>query len=92
MFAMKATNVVINGEEKPIYKDPKTDNGLKKSLKGRIGVFTQNGEIIAVDNIDLTIGENKKVYESSLLKTVWKDGEFVKRVTFDEVRANAGAV
>jgi nicotinamide phosphoribosyltransferase len=39
-FAMKATNVVIEGEEKAIFKDPKTDNGLKKSLKGRIRVVS----------------------------------------------------
>lgn len=37
-FAMKATSVVINGERKAIFKDPKTDNGVKKSAKGLVKV------------------------------------------------------
>ena len=39
MFAMKATNVVINGESIPIFKKPVTDDGIKNSLCGRIAVF-----------------------------------------------------
>ena len=93
-FAMKATNVVIEGDEKPIFKDPKTDNGLKKSLKGRIGVYdrcnpdTGKSELVAID------GQSKDRYVkgTNLLKTVWKDGEFVRKVGFDEIRNNAGLV
>jgi nicotinamide phosphoribosyltransferase len=87
-FAMKATNVVINGEEKAIFKDPKTDNGLKKSLKGRISVVRRRGtnNLIAMDEA------NDAEMAESLLETVWKDGKFVKRLSFDEVRRNAGLV
>lgn len=87
-FAMKATNVTIEGEERPIFKDPKTDNGLKKSLKGRIWVGHNGTEYIAVDEI----GPNKGVKGKNHLQTVWKDGEFVKEWTFDEVRRNSGLV
>lgn len=83
-FAMKATNVVINGVEKPIFKDPVTDNGTKKSLRGRIAVVRSNGELKALDNATAEQAENY-----SLLTTVWKDGTFVKRYTFDQVRENA---
>lgn len=95
-FAMKATNVVIEGEEKAIFKDPKTDSGLKKSLKGRIAVVNlgnaENPDLHAFD--DSTPGARDKAVESgdNLLTTVWKDGKFVKEYTFDEVRANTGLV
>lgn len=84
-FAMKATNVTINGVEKPIFKNPVTDSGLKKSLRGRIAVLanTETGELYAVDNA------SSWALKESLLTTVWKDGKFVKYLGFDEVRANA---
>lgn len=34
-FAMKATWCQVNGEGREIFKDPKTDGGVKKSLKRR---------------------------------------------------------
>jgi len=89
-FAMKATNVTINGEEKAIFKDPKTDDGLKKSLKGRIAVVDLgNGDLHAFD--DSAEGARNKAIASGddLLETVWKDGKFVREWGFDEVRANA---
>lgn len=89
-FAMKATNVTIEGEDKAIFKDPKTDNGLKKSLKGRIAVLRdENGELYAEDELrDWEI----ELAGSGLLETVWKDGKFVKYLGFDEIRKNTGLV
>ncbi len=86
-FAMKATNVTINGEDKAIFKDPKTDSGLKKSLKGRIQVYRHGNALVAQDDSNRT---SEGIYSSDLLETVWKDGKFVKEYSFDEVRANAG--
>jgi nicotinamide phosphoribosyltransferase len=91
-FAMKATNVVINGVEKPIYKDPVTDNGTKKSLRGRIAVFQEElptPHLVAVDNLQDRPDLARLASTHNLLTTVWKDGNFVKRYTFDEVRENA---
>ena len=82
-FAMKATWVQINGEGMAIFKDPKTDNGLKKSAKGRLAVLDYDGKVVVVD--DATPEQEA----ASLLQPVWKDGKFVKGYTFDEVRANA---
>lgn len=90
-FAMKATNVVIEGEETAIFKDPKTDNGLKKSLKGRIAVTVDGDyELVAVDDENPRV--RQMIYDNGadLLQTVWKDGKFVKEFTFDEVRDSAG--
>ena len=83
-FAMKATNVVIDGEEKAIFKDPKTDDGLKKSLKGRIVVAQSSDGLVAFDE------QPHAPSAANLLETVWKDGKFIKEYTFDEVRNNAG--
>jgi nicotinamide phosphoribosyltransferase len=87
-FAMKATNVTINGEEKAIFKDPVTDDGLKKSLKGRIVVRRNefDGNITALDEVSK---EDAERLDDNLLTTVWKDGKFVVKVGLDEVRANA---
>lgn len=38
-FAMKATWVRVNGEERMLFKEPKTDDGTKKSARGRLVVF-----------------------------------------------------
>jgi nicotinamide phosphoribosyltransferase len=86
-FAMKATNVTINGVEKPIFKNPKTDNGLKKSLRGRIAVLknTETGDYYAVDNA------SEWALQKSELTTVWKDGSFLSVTPFREVRENARA-
>lgn len=86
-FAMKATNVTINGVEKPIFKNPKTDNGLKKSLRGRIAVLknTETGDYYAVDDA------SEWALQKSELTTVWKDGIFLSVTPFREVRENARA-
>jgi nicotinamide phosphoribosyltransferase len=86
-FAMKATNVTINGVEKPIFKNPKTDNGLKKSLRGRIAVLknTETGDYYAVDNA------SEWALQKSELTPVWRNGSFVSITSFREVRENARA-
>ena len=89
-FAIKATNIVIDGVETAIFKDPITDNGTKKSLKGRIVVARNpmSRELEALD--DERAGLRKDVIANghNLLATVWRNGAFVKEYTFDEVRAN----
>lgn len=37
-YACKSTACIINGREKHIFKDPKTDSGVKKSQKGLVSV------------------------------------------------------
>lgn len=100
-FAMKATNVVIEGVETAIFKDPKTDSGLKKSLKGRLAVARSQKagkapdgryEMVALD--DSLADEREQAVNGGfdLLKPVFRDGEFLNELTFDEVRANTGLV
>lgn len=81
-FAMKATWVKVAGEERPIFKDPVTDNGLKKSARGRLAVLrTQDGELTLVDE---ATPEQEAMSE---LKTVWRDGEFIRKQNIQEIRS-----
>ena len=80
-FAMKATWCQINGESIDIYKDPKTDNGVKKSLRGRIGVYYDDFmELTAHDQV------NKATEESGELITVFEDGKLIKEYSLAEIR------
>lgn len=49
-YAIKATDCIINGEEIPIYKMPKTDPG-KKSPRGAVKVIVKNGDYEMVDGL-----------------------------------------
>ncbi len=90
-FAMKATNVVIEGEETPIFKSPITDSGLKKSLKGRIAVAQDAvGHLAALDDDNAEARDAVIAAGEDMLVPVWRDGKFLREVTFDEVRDTAG--
>lgn len=76
-FAMKATQGIVNGTPVDIYKDPITDNGVKKSAKGLLKV-----------NLDLTLSQQVSVEEeqTGMLETVFKDGVLVKKTSLQEIR------
>lgn len=83
-FAMKATSVTINGEEKAIFKDPVTDDGTKKSAKGRVKVYrdARTGEMNYSDeSCSKNIGDG-----DDLLNTVFLNGKLVKETTLVEIR------
>jgi nicotinamide phosphoribosyltransferase len=48
-FAMKATYGEINGEGREIYKDPKTDSGIKKSARGLLRVEKEGNDFVLYD-------------------------------------------
>jgi len=83
-FAVKATWAQINGQEYDLFKDPVTDDGMKKSSTGRLAVL-YNDYGLPTLKARATIAEEQK----SLLETVWKDGEFVRKDSFDEIRKRA---
>lgn len=52
-FAIKSTFCVVKGEEREIFKDPKTDTSkFKKSQKGRVVVGMKNGELTYLDGLN----------------------------------------
>jgi nicotinamide phosphoribosyltransferase len=79
--AMKATYIVKDGEGIDIFKDPKTDDGTKKSAKGLLRVV--KGEL----EQQVTWGDMEA--DTNELNLVYYDGVLVSDITFDEVRANA---
>lgn len=81
-FALKSTLCQINGDQKMIFKAPKTDDGTKVSQKGRVAVLMEEGKLRYIDGLFL---ENK--VEGDLLQTVFKDGKAVGRQVFSDCRA-----
>jgi nicotinamide phosphoribosyltransferase len=81
--AVKATYVIINGEGRNIQKNPKTDDGTKKSATGRLAVgYKANGELYLIQ------GATDEQIKRSVLQPVWENGKLLKTFSFDEVRAN----
>lgn len=80
-YAMKATSVTVNGQEREIFKDPKTDDGTKKSAKGRVAVVERNGELTYIDELS-----SHDVIEGNLLTPLFENGKLLKNVTFSQLR------
>jgi nicotinamide phosphoribosyltransferase len=76
-FAMKATHGIINGKSADIFKDPKTDSGLKRSAKGYLRV-----------DEDYTLSEGVTLAESQsgLLQTVFLNGKLTRFQDLYDVR------
>lgn len=84
--AIKATHVVINGEAINIFKDPATDDGMKKSATGLLRVDRDEaGKLILREGV--TPAEEK----GGLLETVFKNGVLVRRHTLAEIRERLAA-
>lgn len=83
-FALKATHAVIKGEEKFIFKDPKTDIGnFKKSQKGMCYVYRDGDDILYKDQLTI---EEQSQYKDNLLLSVFKNGKLIKDYSLDEIR------
>lgn len=81
-WAVKATYGVVNGEERNIYKCPKTDDGSKKSAKGLCFMADIDGKLHFNDGAPWDIFLD----DTNLLATVFKDGKLVRECTLTELR------
>ncbi|OOF71462.1 nicotinate phosphoribosyltransferase [Rodentibacter caecimuris] len=79
-FAIKATSMMINGQEKAIFKNPKTDDGLKKSQKGRVKLVSLDHYVEGLSAAD--------DFSDDLLEVIFENGKLVKSTNFDRIRAN----
>jgi len=79
-FAMKATSGVVGGERRDIFKDPKTDEGTKKSAKGLLRVERENNFLVLYDR------QSEEQESQGLLEIVFLDGKLVKEQTLSEIR------
>lgn len=87
-FALKSTWCRIDGLGKMIFKNPKTDDGTKKSQKGKVVVVRapDTGEISFKDGIKDWID-----YASDILEPVFRNGRLLRNETFAEIRARLAA-
>ena len=83
-MAMKATCGTFGGWTVPIFKDPKTDNGLKKSQKGCCMVIWDEEMKLfrCSDGWDEWVED-----EATALIPVYKDGESINEQDFLNIRA-----
>lgn len=72
-FAVKSTLTKRNGVEIPIFKDPKTDNGTKKSQKGAVAVYEGTNTIYFNDGLTL----NEVNTEDNILREIFRDGKLL---------------
>lgn len=80
-FAIKSTAVKINGTYMPIFKKPKTDNGLKNSARGFLRVDkTANGYVLTDNLPDLNATAN------DAMKVVFLNGEPRNKSTIRDIR------
>ena len=84
-FAVKATACKINGELKEIFKQPKTDDGTKNSLKGLIAIYEENGTYVAKD----CVSEAEET--EGALEPVFVNGSLVKDYSLSEIRERIDA-
>lgn len=79
-FAIKSTYGVLNGQGIEIFKNPKTDNGIKKSAKGLLKVEKIRNDYVLSDQV--TQAEE----EQGELKTVFLNGKIQHETSLKEIR------
>lgn len=83
-FALKATYAVVNGEGIKIFKDPKTDDGVKKSLKGMVGVAKNaDGSLRYVDDLNELQLSN---LVNNIMRPIFKDGKLLVDDSLQQIR------
>lgn len=85
-FAMKATYGEVGGIPREIFKDPVTDNGLKKSATGLLRVEKENGKYVLYDR------QTPEQEEQGELEVVFLDGVIKKTQSLSEIRKRLAEV
>lgn len=80
-FALKATAGIVGDMTREIFKDPKTDNGMKKSARGFLAVFKEGNEYVLKDRVAFANTLNCE------FESLYKDGKILKTYTLSEIRA-----
>src|SRR5690606_3670655 len=76
-FAAKGSWFEANGVGYDIYKDPVTDDGTKKSLRGRIRVN---------EDFSVTTGASEEEEKEGLLRIIYENGVFKNTNTLEDIR------
>merc|ERR1712187_88858 len=79
--AFKCCEITVNGQKRPVFKDPITDQG-KKSKQGILKLVKQGGTIT-------TLTDGKGSPSEDLLVEVFKNGKITTSFNFRQVRDEA---
>lgn len=98
-YAAKASWFQADGNPYDIYKDPATDDGTKKSLRGFCQVFNNRLDALPYelkydgkDQIEVNTQCTKEQEDGGLLHTIYEDGKFYNQVTLTEIRERINKV
>ena len=81
-YAVKATFAKVDGKDREIFKDPKTDDGTKKSAKGLVAVFKdEQGQFYLKDQASWQDVNNCEFVP------VFADGELLTEYSLADIRA-----
>ncbi len=78
--AYKSTWGVVNGVAREIFKDPKTDSGLKKSAKGLIRVEREGDDFVLYDQ------QTVEQEAAGALEVVFEDGRLTRFDSLSSIR------
>lgn len=78
--AIKATFGTVNGVDRELFKDPKTDNGVKKSAKGLVRVEQEGDHFVLYDQ------QSREEERSGALEAVFCDSKMVRMQSLAEIR------
>jgi nicotinamide phosphoribosyltransferase len=79
-FAVKATYGEVQGEGRAIFKDPKTDDGAKRSARGLLRVDRVQGVLTLKDNCTW------EEANGGLLEPVFRDGKLLREWKLGDIR------
>lgn len=81
-MAMKATSAVVAGERRALFKDPKTDDGTKRSARGllKVSYASKSGQYLLHN--DVTEAEERE----GALETVFLNGVLTNYQTIEQIR------
>jgi len=82
--AIKATGGSINGEFVELEKDPKTDNGVKKSARGRIRIEKEGDKYVLYDR------QTEEQALGGALEPVFRDGKLLRNQSLADIRQRLG--
>jgi nicotinamide phosphoribosyltransferase len=98
-FAAKGAWFQSGGNPYDIYKDPATDDGTKKSLRGFCQVFNNRPDALPYelkydgkDQLEVSTQCTKEQEEGGLLHIIYENGKFYNQVTLTEIRERINKV
>ena len=82
-FALKTTYSVVGKEERFLFKNPITDNGVKKSQRGKVAVVNNGDNIGYIDGLNW---EQERNMVNNMLEIVFSNGDLIKKYSLNEIR------